>query len=664
MASSHDGIDELESLSNSSLKPHLNTNYSPSTSELSQIKEMLISPLKKLSSLSHEVLLAKQRLAQLEAQASALQSAVDQHQALLTPIRRMPDEVIQTIFYHCLPDSHLPILDPLTAPILLTHISRTWRALAFSEPRLWSALHIPIPYARPEDELMRVTNKRLEAVDWFFGFSGSTGLSVSIWWPPQMRNAWRTERMVPTGVMGYRARLVNLELDLPNQLLAQIVRYPGWEFPSLRRIAVRLKVAPGKDPRGSGIADGTIWTAEGLERVIWQHVEDDVLKLPLNWEALKELEVVGSGMTPVAYLSVGDARALLKRTEKLERFKVRLMHYEGARQPDKFPHPGRRAVVETLDDEDENSNAPEPEILETPSTPETLILPSLTHLDIYDTKFDYDQPQLFSPQLQLPNLVSLTYQTHYSTYSELQSLASLFHLPIDGSEQHQQIQCPCPLLDFLRTQVTPIVVEEFTIHAESLSQRLFFDVLNLLPRLRKLTIIDTRRLTYFDFNDQVEVAPDDNLLRFLCGFSPSPASSTTNSMFEWGADAWDEQDASQRLEDIPCPSLQLLRVSRSAFSEGGLVQFCRFRTDVKRIGRGEVKKRLERVEVGLARMRPRFWYLPKRAGMSDGVKGKGKAKETGSAQLTSENKSKDKCDVDGDADMDASLALEMMAEGR
>ncbi|KAH6874509.1 hypothetical protein BKA70DRAFT_1449391 [Coprinopsis sp. MPI-PUGE-AT-0042] len=55
MTSSHDDIDELESLSNSSFEPHLNTSYSPSTSEPSQIKDPIVSTLGQLPLVSQEV---------------------------------------------------------------------------------------------------------------------------------------------------------------------------------------------------------------------------------------------------------------------------------------------------------------------------------------------------------------------------------------------------------------------------------------------------------------------------------------------------------------------------------------------------------------------------------------------------------------------------------
>ncbi|KAJ7189688.1 hypothetical protein GGX14DRAFT_580492 [Mycena pura] len=53
------------------------------------------------------------------------------------PIWSLPAELIASIFVHCLP-LHKNQFGPLTAPLLLTRICGTWRAIALRTPELWS----------------------------------------------------------------------------------------------------------------------------------------------------------------------------------------------------------------------------------------------------------------------------------------------------------------------------------------------------------------------------------------------------------------------------------------------------------------------------------------------------------------------------------------------
>ncbi|KAJ7222159.1 hypothetical protein GGX14DRAFT_540327 [Mycena pura] len=55
------------------------------------------------------------------------------------PIGSLPVELIASIFVHCLP-LHKNQFGPLTAPLLLTRICGTWRAIALRTPELWSCI--------------------------------------------------------------------------------------------------------------------------------------------------------------------------------------------------------------------------------------------------------------------------------------------------------------------------------------------------------------------------------------------------------------------------------------------------------------------------------------------------------------------------------------------
>ncbi|KAJ7123583.1 hypothetical protein C8R44DRAFT_670182, partial [Mycena epipterygia] len=77
----------------------------------------------------------------LEAERASLSSHLAQNNAILSPLRRTPPEVLGEIFSWTSPSVNVfkqgdfGIAD---SPWVLTHISGHWRAVAHSTPSLWS----------------------------------------------------------------------------------------------------------------------------------------------------------------------------------------------------------------------------------------------------------------------------------------------------------------------------------------------------------------------------------------------------------------------------------------------------------------------------------------------------------------------------------------------
>ncbi|KAJ7474150.1 hypothetical protein FB451DRAFT_1466697, partial [Mycena latifolia] len=60
---------------------------------------------------------------------------------VLSPIRRIPSEILAEIFLVCRDDAldafQYSVADPRRAPMLLGHVSSRWRQVSRSSPRLW-----------------------------------------------------------------------------------------------------------------------------------------------------------------------------------------------------------------------------------------------------------------------------------------------------------------------------------------------------------------------------------------------------------------------------------------------------------------------------------------------------------------------------------------------
>jgi hypothetical protein len=96
-----------------------------------------------LARLDTEITQVQALLDQLLLERQALVHHVDIHQTLLSPMRRLPSELISEIFFHCLPDEICP-LRAKRAPLILGMVCRAWRTIALSTPKLWSRLELLI----------------------------------------------------------------------------------------------------------------------------------------------------------------------------------------------------------------------------------------------------------------------------------------------------------------------------------------------------------------------------------------------------------------------------------------------------------------------------------------------------------------------------------------
>ncbi|PBK97211.1 hypothetical protein ARMGADRAFT_885404, partial [Armillaria gallica] len=80
-------------------------------------------------------LLAKEA-SQLNERHNSLTQYVSQCRSLFAPIRRLPRDVLESIFAY-VPRSAKNSLDIYSAPWLLAHICSTWRDIVFTTPLLW-----------------------------------------------------------------------------------------------------------------------------------------------------------------------------------------------------------------------------------------------------------------------------------------------------------------------------------------------------------------------------------------------------------------------------------------------------------------------------------------------------------------------------------------------
>jgi hypothetical protein len=97
---------------------------------------------------------------------------LEKHRASLSPVRRLPPEVLGEVFLHCLPDKDFVTPAPLEPPLLLANVCTMWRLIALSTAGLWSSIAVNVTGVdvRPHKGLIELWVKR----------SGSHPLSFQI----------------------------------------------------------------------------------------------------------------------------------------------------------------------------------------------------------------------------------------------------------------------------------------------------------------------------------------------------------------------------------------------------------------------------------------------------------------------------------------------------
>jgi hypothetical protein len=160
----------------------LRTNYSPTEKERGGIITFCLQPLQDIQDIQTEVRELEMRINDLCIKRQRLQALVDDHQALLSPIRKLPPEVLQIIFVECIdPYPSYPVMHPASAPLVLGRVCSGWRQVAYRTPALWNCIHIVIPYDRINSVASGLADLRLQAMKEWLARSGALPLHLSLY---------------------------------------------------------------------------------------------------------------------------------------------------------------------------------------------------------------------------------------------------------------------------------------------------------------------------------------------------------------------------------------------------------------------------------------------------------------------------------------------------
>lgn len=125
--------------------PHLlHTNTTPSDRESLYIHDTISLARSRIAKLDDDLKAITRRFRRKR---NETEQFVKMHQRLLSLERRIPKEILSTIFVRCLPDRWPDDFTGLLSkpiPILLSQVCSLWRSVAISTPELWSSIQVDI----------------------------------------------------------------------------------------------------------------------------------------------------------------------------------------------------------------------------------------------------------------------------------------------------------------------------------------------------------------------------------------------------------------------------------------------------------------------------------------------------------------------------------------
>lgn len=277
---------------------YLHTNYSPTASEILEIKDFLAKPLARLNHLEDEINRLNAIIEKLCDEHEALNAEIEAHRALISPLRRMPLDIMVEIFTHCLPTEHNAVMSTREAPLLLGRVCSEWRSITLSTPRLWASLHIlssPLGSffgdSAPDFEIEKC---RKGAEEWIRR-SGECPLSLSL--------------HIPSPIYHFKSSVMQPFEKVLQQILPSSKRWKDFNcrgrndsFTHFRNIAE--SDVPMMESLGITIVPGTVsefyvettvmdisglLSAPKLRKLSLTSFRENLLSLPVRWSQLTQL---------------------------------------------------------------------------------------------------------------------------------------------------------------------------------------------------------------------------------------------------------------------------------------------------------------------------------------------------------------------------------------
>ncbi|KAJ7433923.1 hypothetical protein FB451DRAFT_1312988 [Mycena latifolia] len=300
----------------------LGTNYCPQDEEIVEIRAFLVEPTQRLKRLDDEISEVQKALDKLTEERVRLAAYVDAHRALISPVRRLPLDIIQEVFLACLPWHRNCVMSANEAPVLLGRVCSSWRTISLSTPRLWSKLHLALP-GNQSHRLASFNSEakmlqRLQTAETWLNRSGDCPLLISVQSPYDDPPPMTTPNFLHQYLIPFASRWEHISLTIPASVLAPWSHITTADVPRLKSVLIhiRRRFDPAEDETTQVAVLGFLRGPE-ICSVSLAGINFSPLQLPLRWNTLTEVSITGVGQMEPPFTS-DIALELLSRCTALQ----------------------------------------------------------------------------------------------------------------------------------------------------------------------------------------------------------------------------------------------------------------------------------------------------------------------------------------------------------
>ncbi|KXN82029.1 hypothetical protein AN958_03280 [Leucoagaricus sp. SymC.cos] len=527
--------------------------YPSAPDDVVAVRSSLMMGYRRLQAVEEEISRLQYLSHELSQQKQSLTTFVNNHRQLLSPSNRLPPDILQEIFYHCLPTAHNAVMSIYEPPLSLGFVCTRWRNIVYSTPRLWTSIHIvATPLSPPMDVARR------SATSAWLTRSGILPLSISMFMgigvsPPLGKTMNDLVQPDIDIVALHSQRWQSIHFQLYDVDWLQILpRFHSYDVPLLEHLHID-SFSP--DPRH--------WNDDSTRThyISALHQDHGVLHAPrLHFLALPgslacslDLDLQCERLTGLelkfSYLPIEKLLQLLSQCQNLVDCTI--------------------SISTGLDSWDDIWPSPP-----TPSTPPTLLHVTLRALQsltiVVEPNRNGSFIYRFLDLLSAPGLRHLSYRRVKNGRSH--GRRSRTPTPYEEEEFVRRLRA------FLDRLLEPLV--ELDLRFDSLPETTLLDMLRCLPAIKRLSItgglLITRRpsTTYHPRPYAYPPSPrhpfDDSLLKHFIPGCEMSRSAVTESEQDEG-----EEDV---VQELLCPNLEVLTLSNTSFNREILLQFLRSRT--------------------------------------------------------------------------------------
>ncbi|KAJ6499315.1 hypothetical protein C8R45DRAFT_864802 [Mycena sanguinolenta] len=296
----------------SPFKGILHTNTVPSDEDFQRIHGLLKEPRMEAAALSAEIERLRTLIHRLIEKRDNLEGFIHAHEALISPVRRLPADIMSEIFTACIPANRNAIMSAAEAPLLLCRVCQSWRSVALSTPRLWASLHIVahgnVREAGPDSKLQKV----IKAIHSWLSRAGVLPLSISL------VRSWTSKevdfRPFLETLISYSSRWkrIRFELETSSSFYPLVTLSPS-DVPMLEIVSMdgfKTSDEETDDRMMSFLGSASLRT------LFFRHMASSFFTFPLPWNQLRHLSLEDEINPP--QLTLAQALEMLRQCPNLE----------------------------------------------------------------------------------------------------------------------------------------------------------------------------------------------------------------------------------------------------------------------------------------------------------------------------------------------------------